>query len=171
MAPTTITKADKFSYGLSIGMVVIYSLFPIGMLYLFCKYSKKKQGFDDPEYKDRFSLLSAGLRQDSIVSLTFPFVFFGRRLILIAMYIINHSELELMTFGILQIALIMYYSYAQPFAETLANRNEMIKESFLLALCMFMPIYTDYVPDPEMRFSAGAAMTYFFLFVVGLNVL
>ena len=65
----------------------------------------------------------------------------------------------------------MYYSYAQPFADSHANRNEMVKESFLLTLCMFMPIYTDYVPDPDMRFSAGAAMTYFFLIVVGLNVL
>ena len=169
--PVTDTADDKLSYYLAIGMIFVYIMFPIVMVYIFWKYSKKEDGFQDDNYKQKWSLLSAGLREDSWIALTFPFVFFGRRLYLIAMYIINHSEFELMTFAMVQVFLIIYYTFARPFSAPGANESEIMKESFLLLLCSFIPIYTDYVPDADLRSDFGFVMTSLFLIVVGINVL
>ena len=46
----------------------------------------------------------------------------------------------------------------------------MIKETCLLALTYFMPIYTDFVDDPELRYDCGFVMTFIFLTVVAVNM-
>ena len=170
MNPTTVTQSDMYSYYMACGMIVVYIVFPAGALIIFWKYSRHKEGFEHKEYKEKYALLSSGLREDSFISLTYPFMFLGRRLILIIMFITNYGEIELLTFGLLQILVIAYTGFCRPFASTGANREEMRKEIFLLSLTHFMPLFTEYVPDEEMRDRAGSVMTYFFLIAIGFNV-
>lgn len=48
-----------------------------------------------------------------------------------------------------------YYLKVRPHEEENMHRIEMFNEAMLLASIYFLPLYTEYVKDPEMRYNFG----------------
>ena len=103
--------------------------------------------------------------------LTFPFIFLGRRLILLLLIFGNQIHTQFISFGVMQVLLICYCSFVQPFRGVWENRTEMIKETFFLQFTYFIPIFTDYVTNLRVKYNSGSVMTILFLSMVSLSVI
>ena len=66
--------------------------------------------------------------------------------------------------------MVVYYIFVKPFDGLALNRAEMMKETFLLSLAWFMPVFTEYVDYPQVRYEWGYTMTALFLIAVSVSV-
>ena len=102
------TSADSFSYFLSVVLIVIYIGFPLAIFAIFIyfglniPYIRQSLGLrDDERYQQHLKVLSAGLREDNFLSLTYPFVFLARRYFFILLFLGNKTENQFVWFCVI----------------------------------------------------------------------
>ena len=88
---TNITGSDEFSLIVSYALLATYIALPFAMLLVFILYDSRKARLQDKWYLAKFRALSAGLRDESVMSLTYPFVFLMRRYFLIVLFLNNET--------------------------------------------------------------------------------
>ena len=121
--PTTMTSDDKFSYFMSIVLIFIYSALPFAILCVFMHYNSKTGGLESEQYQKKFTVLNRELRDNSVVVLACPILFFIRRYLLILLLIGNSTHYVLILFGTIQVFIVAYHGLVRPF-KLYTNRIE-----------------------------------------------
>ena len=129
---TAETQADKFAFVMALLVIGVYILFPFAAFYVMHKYLKSKDGLRSEEYKEKFAVLTSDLRQDSNLSLAYLFVFLGRRLALILLFIHNESQTQLLVFPVLQVFVGAYLAFIRSSTTATANLQCIIGQAALI---------------------------------------
>ena len=168
---TNMTASDAFSLFISNVLLATYIVLPFAMLLVFIYYDSREARLQEERYLAKFRVLSAGLRDESILSMVYPFVFLMRRYFLIVLFLNIETYNKLIWFGMVQMLIVIYHIVAKPFNQTITNGGVLARERFFLTFAYFIPTFTDYVADPYMRHVCGSIIICFFLTMVGISVL
>lgn len=98
-------------------------------------------------------------------AINFTFLFLLRRILLVGVFMLCGFSivLQVMIADIMSTLLLAFYLSVMPMKGVMNNFIEVVNEASVLASIMYMFVFTDYVPDPVVRYAFG----YNFLYFVG----
>ena len=77
----------------------------------------------------------------------------------------------MLVYRLLMVAILIYIGHFKPSIDSRSHLMELTNELFLLVQASFMPIFTEFVSDPRMRFDVGWVSVGLICFHVLLSVL
>lgn len=106
-------------------------------------------------------------------AINFTFLFLLRRILLVGVFMLCGFSivLQVMIADIMSTLLLAFYLSVMPMKGVMNNFIEVVNEASVLASIMYMFVFTDYVPDPVVRYAFGYNFLYFVGGVIALNLL
>ncbi len=169
---TNLSYADSMamaSSAMSIMLVAFVIGFPIFIMILM---SLKRNQLDGSSFRARCGSLYSGIRVDKYSAVYMSSIFLGRRILFVVTSIIltQSVNLQLIIQTFYSLFYIAFLIGVRPFVEPRDNYMEIFNDFSLMASMYFCYVFTDFVPDAEMRYSIGKGFNYLILFNIGCNM-
>jgi len=130
--------------------------------------------FTAKEFKAKFGALFENLNPLRWDSISFPLVFFMRRILVVMLFNIDIMILRvaLVSFGV-QTAYIIYWTHCKPLTNGKDHLIELVNEIAFTVMMDLQPVFTDLVPDLKVRYNYGwiFIFCYIGLFIFNLAVI
>ena len=153
------TGADKMQSLYVVGSVVVYLTLP-AFVSLFLVRSIRK--FRDKRFLKKYSSTIKDLSFRRRFSGLFYALFCYRRLVQVLLIVFlahrHYFQVQLMPLGTL--CVIMVLGQIEPFQLPLFRRLEYFNEACILVCCYHYFLFTDFVADPQVRYTVGKALIY-----------
>ena len=153
------TTADKLQSAYVVGSTVVYLALPaIVSLFLVCSFRKFREKQFRKKYHETIKDLSFRNRWSGL----FFALFCYRRLAIVLMivFLTDYDYFQVQFMPISTLGVIMMLGYIEPFQLPLFRRLEYFNEASILICCYHYFLFTDFVPDPEVRYSIGKVLIY-----------
>ncbi|CDW82938.1 UNKNOWN [Stylonychia lemnae] len=163
------SNGDKISSVFAVALFAFESLYPMIILLLVNIYYKNLK---DQNMIKRIGSIYNELRTDSKVSLLYNVFFVLRRFTFAMMITIlqDHPNAQVQLLIVQCILLIIFVQASRPFESTLLNNLEVFNEICILGVAYHLQIFTDYVPDVNIQYSAGWAIIAITVFNIVTNM-
>ena len=112
---------------------------------------------ESDEFKNRYGSLTKPLKDLKWKTLALPLISYMRSVTLVMVLFTDSTTIQLLCYRISQLFFVMYVGYFVPFSPRKLQRDEQINGVLLLLNSLLMPLFTDFVPDPEVRYKLGWA--------------
>ena len=118
---------------------------------------KKHEQVPTPEFAQKYGSLTADLQVHDKAAMLYHVAFTLRRAALAVLIVVvphyNWLQTQMVIFTCSLV--LIFVGIVRPFARPLLNHLELINETFVLSNTYFVIIYSDFVPEPEVRYGAG----------------
>ena len=135
-----------------------------------------RNNFDDlhlDTFRNRFGSLYLNVNTEDTNATRFTFFFLLRRILFVGVIMLCSFSivLQVMIADVMSTLLLAFYLSVLPMRGVMNNLTEIVNEASVLASIMYMFVFTDYVPDPVVRYAFGYNFLYFVGGVIALNLL
>ena len=150
----------RYSYTLSVIFLIFLIVFPLILMVFACRNSNK---IKEDSYKNRCGALFEGFSLNKKVYpksiLVHPVLFFGRRIVVVltAVKLGGFLWAQLTIHISTSLLTAAYELYFKPLASPRGMRMEIMNECTILILCYLLFCFTEFVPDPSVRYQIGIA--------------
>ena len=169
-AVSTDTIEEKISYLLALATAVLCVYFPC-WAFSFVRRNRHKLG--KPSFKRRYDSLYQNIDTDKFEADPFIFVFLVRRLVFA--YVICNVGFNMVTQVLILdfscTAVLAYYLTVFPMKNGVNNGIHIFNEIVVILSVQYLFLFTNYVPDPVLRYDLAVYFIAMILVNMSLNVL
>lgn len=72
--------------------------------------------------------------------------------VIVVIFLVEHVAIQILFFNILSLCMCSFLIYYHPFIDPVINKQEVFNEMTVLLIADFVFIFTDYVPDSDIRY-------------------
>ena len=135
-------------------MLVVLTIKPIFIFYVLRK-GYKLGTLESDDFKKRFGTLTKEMRDLEWKTLSLPLIVWLRSLSLVLLLLSDNTSVQLLVYRLTLLLFLIYLFHQLPYSAREKHLDETVNNLFLLCNCFLMPLFTEYVADPEMRYSLG----------------
>jgi len=141
-------------------MASLFSVFFVGMTFIFPIIAviyiyTQKENLGTPFTESRFGALYEGVRHHNDLALMYTVTFLIRRMIIsfniLYMGNVLNGPLQIMIYICACTGQLSFLCTARPMTEPLYNYLEIFNEAIVWLVSFHLLMFTEFVPDPEMR--------------------
>ena len=161
----TYTELEKISYLFGLATAIFCFYFPF---WTFNLLRKNADRLSDPHFSGRFNSLYQNLDVEKYEAHPFTLVFCLRRLLFAYAITSLDRTLVFQVFFIdgTSTFILCYYITCKPMKNTVNNAIHIFNELVILSCTWYLFLFTNYVPDPILRYDLAV----YFLYVIGVNM-
>ena len=153
-------------------MILKFFLLIVLPFFSFFFLRKNFHNLDNPEFRIKYQTLYLDLKTTQRSAYLHTTFFSVRRFLIIYLTVYRNKQLissiYVTVFG--SLFMIKYLYDYDPFKERLLNRFEKMNELFTFALCYSIILFSDLVPNPEIKYYFGFIVMYLIGAAVFINV-
>ena len=172
----SLKAADTSTTGGTIDLIlaILILSYCLGLTIFAYRLLKKKFAkLPEATFRSKFGSLYLNVNTHDRKAVHFTFFFLLRRMLFVgAITLFNFSIVfQVMSLDILSTCLLAFYVSVMPMQGVMNNLMEVMNELSVLASIIYMFVFTDYVPDPVLRYSFGYDFLFFVGGIIALNLL
>ena len=168
------TQAVFISYWVSISIMTICTCIP---LILMAYYAKYRNNLSDTRLLAQTGTFIEGAKKKSASdfgpAVAIPMLLFTRSLVLSLslVYLQDNYKLQLGISLVITMSMAMFISTWQPYENKFENQLQTFNQFITLSILYVMMCFTDFVPDPEIRYSLGYVQIVLVALMISATVL
>lgn len=163
------TISASFHSYFAIGMLATLLLFLLSIsLFL----ATNKIDIRSSKFQKRYGELTSNLSHRYKDAQLSPIFFLLRRLIFssIVVYLIEYNYFQIQLIVFKTSIIVIFVGYVQPYALPHVNKIDLFNETLTLLSTYALFLFTDFVPNPEIRYLNGWGLIFFTLAIVVTNL-
>ena len=157
--------------------VTFLTLLTFFILFLAFFFVWNSERVNEPDFKARYGELYSDLNLEGSKAhrkavLLSPFIFVLKRglFALTCVMLMDHLSLQVQLFSISTIFATIYFMIVKPNQEALVNRLDVLNEIASMLVLYHVLVFTDWVPDPSVRYLFGWSLIGSASCVIGIHL-